>query len=357
MNPAHIASVQGLRAIAAGMVLLYHACFFANSVGGYAIAISNAGAAGVDLFFILSGFIITYVTRNGSGPVDFLARRLIRIAPLYWFYTLITTAILLLMPQAFANLKLDLGYFLSSWFFLLSTNNTGSVGTVLGVGWTICYEFYFYLLFGLFLCLPKRFFHLGMWSLLALGAAAQWVFTPPAFASVAISALPLEFLAGCLLAKAFIRQWRLPSWLALAAIVVAVGCIILAGSKDLVTHQQSSLRVVYFGLPSVLLVAGVISLEMQGLLRVPAVLVAIGDASYSLYLSHQFVLVVVAKVWLILGLTQLVSAPILVLVSMVVAVVFALLAFRWMEGPMTRWLIGQWQKRYRPRPLLQPQLS
>ncbi len=120
MNPVtpHIASIQGLRALAAGMVLWYHACVFANAQAGYSLSLTNAGAAGVDIFFILSGFIITFVTRNGAQPVDFLVRRLIRIAPLYWFYTLVTAAILLLMPQAFANLKFEFSYLLSSWFFI-----------------------------------------------------------------------------------------------------------------------------------------------------------------------------------------------------------------------------------------------
>ena len=101
-SPPHavIESIQFLRAVAALMVLFFHAAYAVHTYGGYEYAYSNAGAAGVDIFFVVSGFVITYITSRGPfSPLDFMVRRLIRIAPVYWFYTTVTLVIILAMPS------------------------------------------------------------------------------------------------------------------------------------------------------------------------------------------------------------------------------------------------------------------
>lgn len=337
-------AIQALRALAACMVLGYHACVFANSVAGYAIPINNAGAAGVDLFFIISGFIITYVTGTHIHPIEFWVRRLIRIAPLYWFYTLIMVGLLVLVPKAFAQLQFSWRYLVYSWCFILSENNAGSIGTLLGVGWTLCYEAYFYAVFGLMLYLPQRYRFIGLGGLILTGTLLQMLIQPAAFATVAVSSLPLEFLAGCLLARAYQRQWHLPTAAAIIALVAGLLALFVAGQHNWVQHQQSGHRVLYFGLPCLAIAAGVIALEVRHALAIPRWLLAIGAASYSLYLSHQFILVVLAKIWQLAGLTALLPAPVFVVFMLVSISALALVAYRCTEAPITRALIALWHR-------------
>ena len=343
-----ITSIQFLRALAALMVVGFHAAYTANAYGGYVFAFNNAGAAGVDIFFVISGFIITYVTRDSMGAsaaeaMHFMARRLIRIAPPYWFYTSITVASLLVIPAAYANLKFDTLHVLLSYFFLLSSNNVNAIGTVLGVGWSLCYEFYFYLLFAVFMLAPKRFMLPGIACVLVVGALLERVLQVPPFAQVALSALPLEFLSGCLLAKCYLRGKVLPGMPAVAAIGLGLALIYWAGAARIVETGRDSWRVLYFGVPALCVAAGVLSLDARRLIRFPRFAMAIGDASYSLYLSHQFVMFGIGKCWALLGLHQYVPAVVFLLAATLASMAFGMLSYRWLELPITRRLQQGWR--------------
>ena len=341
-----ILSIQFLRALAALMVLALHVSHVVNVYGGYVFPYPYTGAAGVDIFFVISGFVITYITRTGPvSPLDFLARRLIRVAPVYWFYTTITLVIVILIPGSSALNEFGAWHAVLSYLFVLSKNNDGEVGTLLGMGWTVCYEMYFYMLFAAMLATPRRFAIFGISCIIILGAFLEHLVVAPAFALVAVSALPLEFLAGCLLAKLYIRGWFLPAVPALAA--MALGCVLIywAGALSLVASERDPWRVIFFGLPGVFLVAGFLSLDARGLIKFPRFTIAIGDASYSLYLSHQFVLYALGKGWGALGLQDTLSAASLFGVGMIVPILAAILAYRWLERPLTRWLNASWQRR------------
>lgn len=344
-----IASIQGLRALAASMVLAFHACAIADAQGVYAISYSNAGAAGVDIFFVISGFIIAYITRRGPVSArDFLARRLIRIAPAYWVYTTLTLAILLAVPSAFAHLRLDLTHVAMSYAFLLSNNNDNVVGTLLGVGWTICFEVYFYVLAALLLNVPQRHRMPALAGVLIAGAVlAPWIEAPP-FAAVVLSALPLEFLAGFLIAILYLKGVRLPAAAAVAAIALGGAALYAAGQAGLVASERDPWRVLCFGLPAAVLVIGVLSLDARSI-RYPRALIVLGDASYSLYLSHQFVLYAVGGLWKHLGLATRLPAVALLLVMGASAILFAVLTYQWCEKPMTRALNGWWGGASAPR--------
>ena len=128
---------------------------------------------------------------------------------------------------------------------------------------------------------------------------------------------------------------------------MALGCALIywAGASELVAGERDPWRVLYFGLPSVCLVAGVLSLDARGLVRFPRFTIAIGDASYSLYLSHQFVLYAVGKGWALLGLQNHLPVAALFGVAMIVPVLAAIVAYLWFERPLTRCLNASWQRR------------
>ena len=341
-----IASVQFLRAVAALMVLIFHAAYAVHTYGGYEYPYSNAGAAGVDIFFVVSGFVITYITNSRPfSPLDFMVRRLIRIAPVYWFYTTVALVVILSLPNLAAHLNYTPSHVVMSYVFILSRNNDNIVGTLHGMGWTICYEMYFYMLFAVMMATLRRFAIHGVACIIIFGAVLEHIIVAPPFALVAISALPLEFLAGCLLAKLYIRGVFLTAVPALAAVALGFALIYWAGALSLVASERDPWRVVFFGLPGVCLVAGLLSLDARGLIWFPRFTIAIGDASYSLYLSHQFVLYAVGKGWVLLGLQNHLPAAFLYGVAVIVPILAAILAYRWLERPLTRWLNAGWQRR------------
>ena len=334
-----LTSLQFLRGFAALMVVLIHSAAVVRDQAGYAFSSTVIGASAADIFFVISGFIMVFITyTRPASPLNFLARRLIRIAPLYWFYTTVSIALLLIVPNWFRHLRFDLSHTIYSYLFLLSPNNTGTLGTVLGVGWTVAYEAYFYLLFGLCLFLPKNLPLVALSSVIILGAFLEHYVTVPAFALVAFNAVPLEFLAGCLLAVLYLRGQYLSGPLSLAAIALGIVWIVWFGTANAVTSFWQPSRVFYFGIPATLIVASAVALEARGLVRFPQLVILIGDASYSLYLSHAFVLIAIGLGWRVLGLRDVFPAEVLYFGATAVAVSIGIFLYRFSEKPLTDWL-------------------
>jgi len=152
-------TIQALRAIAALLVVVYHAFdMWGARIDSAAPGISwTNGAAGVDIFFVISGFVMVASSRRiASQPHagwTFIQQRIVRIVPLYW---LLTTAKLILV-FFFADLALrsgiDFDYVARSYLFFPVVDGAGHFRPLLPVGWTLTYEFLFYLLFALALAL------------------------------------------------------------------------------------------------------------------------------------------------------------------------------------------------------------
>jgi len=339
-----IQSIQFMRAIAALFVLYFHAITMVSTHGGYKTAVSCSGAVGVDIFFIISGFVIFLLTnRKAQPPGKFLARRVIRISPPYWLYTSITVALLLFVPEAYRRLKFDPVFVLTSYFFLLGDNTAGHPGTVLGVGWTIAFELYFYVLFTVALLFTPRSPLRTIIPVIFFGTALSFLIKDiPSFAQVAISALPLEFLAGCLLAKAYLARYFLPQKLCLPLITVALGEIWYVGYVHMFTDPLAAGRVVFFGLPAMTLVYCIVSLEAISHLKFPKIVLFIGNSSYSLYLCHGFVLLAVVKLWLAADLQNLPSINLLA-TGIFAAICIGSASYFLFERPVTRWLMKRFE--------------
>jgi len=165
---ARLSSIQALRGIAALLVLVFHIAEIQRSVigtGPDTIWLSgwwNGGYSGVDLFFVISGFIMVYVTQNKAGSwrhsLQFLYARIVRIYPVWWVFSGIMA---LYFWQAYgvpadierANISGGLGAYLLRSVLLLPQ----AAVPVLGLGWSLIHEVYFYLVFALILCVPRRY--------------------------------------------------------------------------------------------------------------------------------------------------------------------------------------------------------
>lgn len=322
-------SVQYLRALAALGVVVFHA--LESSTHRFPI-----GAAGVDVFFVISGFIMaSLMLGRESEPWTFGWRRLVRIVPLYWAATLAALAIAWIKPNFFYRMDASFENAALSFLFIPHASATGGVSPVLWQGWTLEYEMFFYLLCTLALLLPSR-------RLLALGVVlvvlvTVGIVTQPAepIALAYTNPLLLEFGAGVLLALAWRRRWLNTPWLGAAAIVAGVSAYALQQTG---LAPVTGVRVIDWGVPALFIVAGALALEGAGRMPQSRFGLLVGDASYSLYLTHGFV--VSGFLWFFSD-TPL---PLRVLACAVGAVACAIATFLFFEKPVTAFL-----KRFGPR--------
>jgi peptidoglycan/LPS O-acetylase OafA/YrhL len=332
---AKLEIIQILRFAAASVVLIGHAMH--EEAALYPQLRAYGGIfpwpAGVDLFFVISGFIMLHVTKDGFGkpgaPGIFLLRRLKRIAPSYW---------------AFTTLMLVAGYFSSSWVnhparemphilasyaFIPWLREDGSYQPVLALGWTLNYEMFFYVLFAASLFAPRRFgVPLLIAALCGLAAAHPWV--PQSWVQLTSWTRPiiLEFVAGLVLAILFQRGLRIPIRLAVPMLMAAIaGFVVFGGDGP---------RFLAWGGPAIIACAAV-ALGNWRLAPVPLVRLSIlaGDASYAIYLSHPFSLNLLRIAWAKAGW----GAPLVyVVVASAFSVFIGIVVHLWFERPMTRWL-------------------
>ncbi|HEY2857576.1 MAG TPA: acyltransferase, partial [Terracidiphilus sp.] len=283
-------SIQMLRGLAASSVVIYHCAHRVNlnwpSLSTQS-SLENVGAAGVDLFFVISGFIMAYTTAERSGLPDslaFLGNRIRRIYPLYWIWTTVLVA-LWAGKLALVGHKYAFTYVLAS-YLLIPVGNGTVFEPILFQGWTLTYEMLFYLAFALTIACGLK----SSWRLPALVAtflflAALGCALPPAsgIRSVLTNPVLAEFLLGVLaadlaqrLSKARLRH--LPATLAISGVV-----LLLASALCQRNHE---LRWLVWGGPNFLIVLGA---ALQSARLYPGILVFLGDASYSIYLSHSLV--------------------------------------------------------------------
>lgn len=334
-------SIQSLRFVAAALVVVAHAtqAVSMRMHGDDGSDYWKLGTIGVDIFFVISGFIMAITTRAtvpGWRPaLDFMRRRLIRIFPLYWLYTTAKLLILLVLPAASIKVFPTTEHIVASYFLIPHPDAAGNIWPVLPVGWTLSFELSFYLVFAMAIATTRYRAVFTAVAFAALAAAAQLRPQSQGLQFLANSFL-LEFLYGVMLAALAPRlvHWANKPRLLLAG---AVGCV--ATALALMGWAPSLPRGLAYGVPSALVVAAFVILEWHGgarrwLMR----LGPLGDASYSLYLAHTFVVPALVSLFgVVLGVQPLVVL-LLVLAS---SVVVSLLSYRWLERPMTVWL-GAW---------------
>jgi exopolysaccharide production protein ExoZ len=159
----------------------------------------------------------------------------------------------------------------------LSRMPSGDINTVVIVGWTLCFEAYFYLVFALLLNLPRRYFLAASGLIFGVGLLVGASKNVPPWATVAVRPLILEFYLGAVLAFFFIARFALPLGIAILAIGLGDAAMLSINPAN-----DDWLRILVWGLPAGLIVAGAVSLERIDI-RVPKILVALGASSYSLY--------------------------------------------------------------------------
>lgn len=294
-------SLQCLRGIAALAVVLFHLRGVEiKYLQGPAIldAVARYADAGVDLFFVVSGFVMTTVsagryTKDGASS-EFLIKRAWRVLPMYWIFTTLVVVLMALAPSMVNSSYADQSV-LASYLLIPHAQLP-----VLTVGWTLVHEAYFYLVFASAIAfVPERLVPVFLLAWAAAVGAPHVLPEGPATPAHYLVTNPLtyEFIAGAMLGL----YWRkIPSWLALPLIVMgAAGAVAAAAALPEAGPASVSIhtRVALFGTASVLMLAGCVGLEAQNRMRIPLWLTRLGDSSYSLYLTHIFVISAIGRMW------------------------------------------------------------
>jgi len=313
-----IHGIQYLRAAAALAVVIFHAA----EKTGHHFAI---GAAGVDVFFVISGFIMWVISDHRAvTPAKFIADRVRRIVPVYWLATAVMVAGA--MAGLFPNMVLTPEHVLSSLFFVPAHSpSSGEIWPVLVQGWTLNFEMLFYAVFAVFLILPRNrrlpaitglFLVLVTAGLLfGFDNAVMLTYTRP---------IILEFVAGMVIGEFWLKGRVPPLATGSALIACSLGGFALIGLLRLPFDELT------IGPLAVALVLGILSLEAHGCMRAVALPTLLGNASYSIYLWHTFAISVAAKAGSVLGLDPMISMVVAALSGALLGVV----AYLTLERPL-----------------------
>lgn len=337
-----ITTLEACRGLAAVLVVLYHASgsMFEVYFGYPAVGWFRFGHAGVDFFFVLSGFIILYVHADDRGRPErlrnYACRRAVRIYPIYWAVTvaMIAASFVVASIAALPAMAPD-RLFLS--FLLLPQSGYPLVS----VAWSLQHEMLFYVLFGIMIL--NR--NLGR-AIFAIWAAiiACCIFVEPQTTLLQFVGRDFNILFFVGMAAAMAVRTRSIPWprmmVVIGAVIFFTGGVLENGGLDL---KELLGRVVY-GTGAALMVMGLVECERSAGWKVPSWFLWIGAASYSIYLVHLNVLIVVQKSAGALGLGAVLPGLVVLAVVVLAAVAAGLVCYILVERPLLA-MLRQWTAR------------
>jgi peptidoglycan/LPS O-acetylase OafA/YrhL len=336
MHATKIESVQALRAAAALSIAVLHVLNEAAALDPSGLMASWHAAlpwaAGVDLFFVISGFVMVYASGDlfgrRSGPGQFIAKRLIRIVPLYWAATTLFLIVAAAAPAAVSEGAGSITDVAMSYAFLPARRPGGSIQPVYSLGWTLNYEMFFYAVFAMWIWQPRRR-AVALISLLLGAAIAVHGLVPEQATALVFWTNPIvaEFLFGMAIAAATSADFTLPAPARIGLVAGGLAVLItgyvcgISGSEPITA-----------GLPMAMIVAGAV-LGKQ--VRVPRTLLLLGDASYALYLVHPFAMRPAGLLWQRLHLSGPIAAAGYAGAALLLAIAGAICVHLWFERPVS----------------------
>ena len=351
--------IQALRFVAAMLVVLAHSTAMVNERMHLDMFKWRAGWSGVDIFFVISGFVMAIssggLMQRVNGWKIFITRRLIRIVPLYWVATTIKLVAILVLPSLALDSPLELWNTIASYLFIPTFDDKSLLAApLLKVGWTLNYEMLFYAIFTMALLLGKSPLKFTA-TIFALAVAINIFSTPSVpFLYGFLEPILMEFVMGMLVAKLCMRVNTINAVLNIEArhgaknfidkfiqyisttkVGAIIGAIAVLASFTIMfncAEQPMWWRWAYWGLPSMVIVTVVALGELALRKVIPKLLATLGDSSYSLYLFHTFTVPLLGTLMLKLKLAQ----PTLALAAcIVISPIVCLAIYAWFELPMT----------------------
>ena len=346
-------SIQFLRAIAAILVAYAHSVTvqmrFSHSFQQDLFHLPGLGAAGVDIFFVISGFIISYSAgryKGGREGAAFLGHRFKRINPVYYLVT-----VLLILLSLHPQLK-DHSFLLTwtqigkSIILLPVFDRTGFSGIILSQGWTLSFEWFFYLLF--LATILSRTRHKERWLMIMISTlvtAGLFLHGGDYRLHFISNPILLEFLLGVVIYWCYSRisvpkttaRILLFSGIALYILEIGTGYGYIGDSTRTVDGSLSLLRLFLWGIPAALLVSGCLFVEKNGsgsFILNNKLIDLLGNSSYSLYLLHFIVFDLCVALYLRVGFFM--NPDLAIFVQLVLAITASALFYKWVEAPLLR---------------------
>ena len=309
-----IDSIQVLRFFAAFSVMMVH------------LPVFGFGIWGVDIFFVISGFIMMYVTENNEK--FFLLKRIFRIVPLYWILTLGVFALAILVPDVLNNTTANIVHLIKSLFFIPFDKNGAGHFPILFLGWTLNFEVIFYFLFSLSLVFFKENRMIACSIFIIIFLVLNKIFSEKNFIfETYANDIFIEFIFGMILFTIWKKYKNKIStnlsnhFICLAILLVSI----------FILNYYNFSRSVSYGLPSLIL--AVYFLFFLNHLKFPKILVSLGDASYCIYLLHPYVIQFFYKI-LEINEYDIIIELVFTLIIFVIVFIVSLLIYKFIEFPI-----------------------
>ncbi|MDS7925374.1 acyltransferase family protein [Acinetobacter sp. ABJ_C1_1] len=324
-----IKSIQYLRGLAALAVVLHHAS--GAILVHYAVEQKDYyswGAGGVDLFFIISGFIMMYITFGKKVEVgDFLYKRVVRIYPIFYVYATIALLIFLISPESINRSASAPTKILPSYLLIPYTEFVNLVQ----VAWTLVYEVHFYLLFAISLLLINKYRYIFTGFVLSAFSISSLIQYKTFYLGYLSNPIILEFLFGMILYFLIYRREARDMWFLIGFASIAL--------ITLSINNSIPERLFIYGLPSFILMGLLLTLDNKGFFdkketKLSNLFLRIGDSSYSLYLSHSFVLGVGVIVLNKINLINNNTVQLMIILLSIGALIWGWISYSFIEKPM-----------------------
>jgi exopolysaccharide production protein ExoZ len=306
MIKSKIEYVELLRFLAASCVVCVH------------LPPIKAGAFGVDLFFIISGFVMMYSTSVSAK--NFFFKRIFRIVPLYWVFTLGVFVIAIFHPELLNNTKANFFELAKSFFFIPFDKNETGHFPILFLGWTLNYEIYFYLIFGLCTTFFYKFRDI-ICSVFLILIVIIFSSNKNFILSVYSNPIVIEFIFGMIAYRTlWLKKFDIHSFILILLCVVTL----------LIIPQS---RVITFGIP-MLIIFYIFHIIFSGKKMLDQIYY-LGGCSYSLYLTHPYIIQFVEKFTKLFNM-NLTLDILLIIVSFILCVGFAVAIFIFFETKLNK---------------------
>jgi exopolysaccharide production protein ExoZ len=345
-KPATLISIQLLRAIAALSVVYVHCT---HKEGYYNLP--SFGHFGVDIFFVISGFIIAYMVSKNTD--HFLIKRIIRIVPLYF---LVTIAIVLtsMEPINLINKTISVSDFIRSILFIPPESGNKD-SPIIGQGWTLNYEMFFYAIMYLCIIFTKKYLTIVCLSILALIIIGLNLLNPANYIMAYYkNSISLEFIYGIALYHfykyvntskiSFNKTAKVIILLSLA--IISYGFLAFNDFAKFISHREY----LFDGIPALILVASILFLE-ENIKPAKIILfgIKLGEASYAMYLIHFLMVNFLGK-----GLNKIMGANsifaielIKVIIAFTVTIFFSIIIHKFIDNPIQNYFRNMLNTRLR----------
>ena len=324
-----------IRAISCSLIAIFHTTKFLNANAASLQIPFPISAPGFHLFLLISGIVLFYTTREGDRPLSFMARRVTRLAPLYWLMTAIAIALVLWRPWIlpFANLSPE--SIVRSFLFIPFDDAAATLRPVLFVGWTLNYIMVFYALFALSLLAPRRFQAVVVIACLIALMLAAPAFPDDAARRFYSRPILLEFATGVLIGHLLATK-QAAAWVKTHSMTALLVVGLIGMFANALAHLAPLWNVTVYCVAGAMVVFAMAGEDLYGKRLTSPLLIHAGAISFAVLLVHPLIIPIIGEPLVSRIHNDALSAAILIPAVLIVSFIAAHLAHIYLEKPVNQ---------------------